>query len=560
MTKKLSSGFDIAVQVSEDTIERIFQSYYWLGNFPNHVTKPFSQNGKDYTVEIFFHEPELELAAPTANGNPVKLTFGFTVRLTNHDWEDTGSASVMLSAIPLSLQDGDIKFTALGVDFGSLGGGDFVFTSASYPELTTVVKPLVLSSLLKAKSIILSPPSAISAELLTWKTYTDPNGDNFLAVFINTSPDNGAVLPPSVTSFLGPNDDARVAIPVEHVNEAIKSGLAGMGLDKLPRSIQFDGGAFTVNALEIELKNHYVEITGNVDDIDFVAKGNLGATDTGLHIDITWINVDMPWYIDIASALTGGALQRALEDALPSALEGVGVGAFLGFGIFSQTLPGIDVLLELHNSGYVSTSKDGIVISASVAAIFDPVDVALPTYLTGNKQSKEFHRDGCPYLAKLKWQNKVTFIREAAAIHAGYNGCYTCAREYSHPAGRVIFGYRSGGNAPNSNVDVDVTVEGKLMDPLVVDGVTVTDPPFSTKLRVKRHADANGVWQAMDFSSANLVIPGLWRFRAHTGNWTGECTMQVKPSAAKFGSTNLIAFTVGKPQGSSGYGKMPQFP
>jgi len=560
MSRELTSGFDIAVHISEAAIERVFQSYYWLGNFPNHVVKTYTMNGKERTAEVFFHQPSLELGQPTVNSNPVKLTFGFTARLTNYDWEHQGSASVMLSAIPLTLMDGATKFTALGADFGSLGGGDFVFSPAGYPELETVVKPLVLSSLLKPQSIILSPPSTISAELITWKTYTDSHGKRFLVVFINTTTGSGAVLPESVASLLAPNDDIRIAIPVEHVDEAIAVGLASMGLDKLPREIHVDGDSYKVDALELELKDHYLDISGNLDHVEFDAKANLAASDDGIHVEVTAIDIDMPWYMDIVSALSGGIMQRAIEEGLGNALQGVGTSAFLGFGIFSQTLPGVDMLLEIHNTGYVWTGRDGIVLSASVDAVFDAVEVVEPTYVTGNKQSKEFHRDGCPYLAKLKAIKRITFIREDAAIHAGYNGCYTCAREHSHPAGRVVFGYRSPDNAPSSPVDVQLTIQGKLLAPLVVDGVTVVDPAFSSKLHVKRHTDANGVWQAMDGGAGNLALPGLWRFRARAGDWTAECVMQVKPTAAKFGATNFVAFTVGKPKGNSGYGKMPQFP
>jgi hypothetical protein len=355
-------------------------------------------------------------------------------------------------------------------------------------------------------------------------------------------------------------DDARIAIPVENINKVISSGLASMGLDDLPASLEVDDDEYTVNALSIQLKNHYLDITGDVDDVEFEAKGDLYATDAGLDLNVVWLDVDMPWYMDIANALSGGVIQRALEAALPSALGDVGVGAFVGLGVFSKSVPNVDLLLEIHNHGFVTTGENGIVISASVKPVFDPVPIKAPAYLKANKETKEFHRTGCPYGSKLKWQKTVMFIREAAAIHAGYNGCFTCAREYSHPAGRVIFGYRSEGNPPNQSMDVQVTVEAKLMKPVVVDGVTVTDPPFSSAVHSTAKANASGVWHATDLSSANLLIPGLWRFRAHAGGWTGECTMQIKPTAAKFGATNQIAFTLGKPTGNPGYGKMPSFP
>lgn len=559
--KELTSGFDVVAHVSQEAIQRIFRSYYWLGNLPNYATKSFSQDGTEHTIEVYFKEPTLELLFEGSK-NRIRLTFDFIARSSKYDWEDAASASVLLSAIPLTFPDGDTNLTALGIDFQGVGPGGFSFASVNYPDFESIIKPLILSSLLNTEPIILTPPTSISAELVTWRIYPDAEGHNFLAVFISTNKtaSESSSLPETLNSFLRSSDDVRIAVPVENVDEAIANGLASMELDELPTTLTIDDDEYTVEAISITLADFYLSIRGDVDDVEFDARANLYATDAGLEVGVVSLDIDMPWYMDIANTFAGGALMRALEGALPDAVGTVGVSAFVGVGVFANSVPNVDLLLDVHNHGFVNTSKQGIVLSASVMPIFEPAPIKKPTYVKANWRTKEFHRPGCPYGAKLKWQNTVTFIREAAAIRAGYNGCFTCARELSHPAGHVVFGYRSEGNASEAKVDVHVVVEWKLMEPVVINGVTVTDPPFRTSLETTATTDANGVWLARDRNATNLAVRGLWRFRAHSDSWTGECTVRIKPTARNFGAVNYVAFTVGKPEGTAGYGEMPPFP
>ncbi len=558
MAKDLTSGFDIALHVSAKAIERVFQSYYWIGGFPNYVTKSFMQGGKEHSCEIFFKEPKLQLVSDASFTNPVKLTFGYVVRISKYDWESEGSTSVVLDALPVTIPSGGQNLTALGVAFDSVGLGEFQFTAANYPEFETVIKPAILDSLIQAgKNVLLTPPSALSPEQLTWQSYVDDNGVRFLGVFVNLSP--GTQTAPASQQSFNPGEQMRFAIPIENFNAFLNQSLADMGLGSFPATITFEGDTYDVDSLKVSLKNHYLQVEGEIDDVEFVAKGNLFATDTGLEAQITWLDVDLPWYLDIANAFSGGLITRAVEKAIPSAIGGVGNEAFAGLGVFSQNLPGVETLIEIHNHGFVTTSTQGLVISATVQPVFDAVPVTTPTYVKAHKYSKEFHRPGCLFGDKIKWQNAAWFIREASAIRAGYNGCNTCAPEFSHPAGRLVFGYRS--STPSfEQQPIEIKVVGKLMEPEIVDGVTVTDPPFAADAEFTAKPDANGIWQFTDYSSANLAITGKWRFRATLGNWTGECTMKVKPTASKFGYTNYVAFTVGNPIGQFGYGKMPEFP
>ena len=556
MAQELTNGFDLEAHISEDAIERVFQSYYWLGNFPSHAEHPFVSAGEQHSLEIFFHQPALRFVEEPGMDNAVRLSFQFLVRLSNQDEEHTGTARLVLSATRLSTPDGQ---HGLGIAFASVGPGEFDFSlDSNYPEWQDIVRPLVLSNLLStAENVWLSPPSGIDLGALVWRTY--PNASpRFAAAFVDLGGNAGSA-PPTVSPYItSPDRDIRFGMPVERVNQHINSELAKNGLADLPTDIEHDGDTYTVEALSIELKDHYLYITGTIDDADFKAWANLSISGGAIQVGVTSLDIDLPWYLDILDVFTAGTISRIVEDTLPGALEAIGGGSLSGLGIFASAVPGSDLVVDIQTGGAIHTSAQGLLIGGSVTPVFDALPTVKPTYIWGNKDTKEFHRRPCPYGDKLKWQRTVLFISEEAAIRDGFNGCWTCAREYSHPAGRLSVGIQSFDGTPNEQREVEVALRGFLTEPIVVDGVEVTNPPFALDFKRKIKADESGHWSFI--SHQGLLVPGNWRIKVKLEDWEGECTMRIKPTATNFGASNKMAFTVGKSEGNSGYDEMPDFP
>ncbi len=562
MENDLINGYDVVAHFSQSAVERVFQSYYQAGVLPSHVSAPFSQGSATHTVEVFYGLPRLRFVSVTGVQNAIRLTFGYIVRLTNHDQEWPGEASVVVSAIPLTMPAGHGTFvTALGIVLNNTGLGQLTFTPASYPEFEEIVKPLIATSILgSGRSIFFTPPATPSPQRLGFRIYPGPGDSGFLSAFVTVEA-TPAPPPATMTSLLSPSQDLAVAAPVELVDQILADGLAAAGLGDLPTTMEFDGEERTVQALRIRLRDHYLDISGEIDDVEFTAKALLYARPDGItyQVLIQDLDVDLPWYADVVDVISGGAITRAIGDSFPAMIGALGDGASGGLGVFASRIPTVETSVDIHNKGYAAISEQGMVVGASVTAKPVAAPIVQPTYLVGNRKSREFHRAGCPYGDKVK--QRELFIREAAAIRSGYNGCFTCAHEYSHPFGKLTFGFRSpGGNLANALLTVPVSIVGKLVTQVVVDGVTVTDPPFTRDATLKVKVKPDGSWQTYLYDSTSQLIPGTWRLRATSGAWTGEVTATIVPTARNFGASNMIAFTLGIPAGAIGYGQMPPFP
>lgn len=75
-------------------------------------------------------------------------------------------------------------------------------------------------------------------------------------------------------------------------------------------------------------------------------------------------------------------------------------------------------------------SPEGLRIDSRIDLQVAEVPVITPVYIRGHKQSLEFHRVGCEFGDKIKMSNLRLFVRESAALAAGYNGCLTCCPEF----------------------------------------------------------------------------------------------------------------------------------
>lgn len=561
MSNQLTAGFDIAGQIGQETIENIFKAYYESGTFPSHVKQPYQSSQGEATMDIFFGPPSLKFITQPSLSIPLHLKFPFLFRLSTDVKEYAANASVVVSTAKESVIVGAEEAVVITIDFSGLGDHLFEFeleygTANFPPEFETDVKAVIISSLKAASTELqISPTLVHGSGFFTAQSYVLPYDASFLGIFVNES--NVERAPPE---HIEPYPYiSSIAIPADTVNASIQKNLQDMGLDpgSLPSPLPGDPD-YTVYALSISLRNGYLKVTGDVDDIDFTARLGLTGTGNGFKTVVKNIDFDIPWYLDILDAFSAGAITRSLEEELPNALNGLSQ-AVSGLDVLADSLPnpnvpGNPVTIRVEVKGNVTIRTDGLIPAISVTPEFNKAPIEKPTYVKANKETKEFHRGTkCQYGKRLKWQNTKYLIDETAAIRLGYNGCWTCAREFSHPAGRLIFGFKSNGHSPGETIEREIEVEGKLMEPMVIDGVEVTDPPFLTKKTHSRKVNDEGTWSASNGFSSNLVQPGLWRFTARFEGWVGTCELEVKPTATNFGATNHVHFTIGEPNGDFSY-------
>lgn len=568
MSSALTAGFDLAGQISQQALERVIQSYHGSGTISSLAEESYTSPQGPASMKIFFGPPKAELIAQSGLTNPVRIEFPFVVRLSYDHQEYLGSAVVVVSTSKQSVIVGSKAAVVITIDFSGLG--DHLFEFVTHPwtdafpiEFDSDIKPVIINHLRAVSGQLQVSPALVHGNgFFTAQSYVKPDQGSFVGIFINDS-NVEAQAPGDMDRFGG--SDGGLAIPADTVNASIQQNLISMGLDpaSLPSPMPGDPD-LTVYALSIELRDGHLKVTGNVDDIDFSASLGFKISDGEATTIVHSVDFDLPWYLDFLDAF-GGAITRAMEEELPKALAGLSQ-AMAGLDAFADSLPdpnllpGNPVAIKVSVGGLVSIRSNGIVVPIAVTPEFDAVSIEVPTYIKGNPTTKEFHLGPCIYGNKLKWSNRRNLLDWVAAIRQGYNGCWTCAREYSHPAGRIIISVRSTGNLPDTSVTRDISVVGKLVEPMVIDGVDVVDPPFGVTKRYSSPTDSSGTWKVSIGSSANLVQPGKWRLTASSEGWSATCEFQVKPSAQNYGATNYVSFSIGQPNGNFAYDEVAPFP
>jgi hypothetical protein len=568
MASALTAGFDFAGEISQEAIEEVIKGYHGSGTIPSLVTESYASPQGPAMMEIYFGPPKLEIISQGGLSNPVRIDFPFVLRLSYNDQEYQGSATVVVSTAKESVIVGSEEAVVITIDFSGLGDDLFEFslhpwTEAFPTEFDSDIKPVIINSLRAVSTELQISPALVHGNgFFTAQSYIKPDKDSFVGVFVNES--NVEMSAPENMDRFG-GSDGGLAIPADTVNASIKQNLKDMGLDSdsLPSPMPGDSD-LTVYALCIQLRDGHLRVTGDVDDIEFSA--NLGLKISGGTVTtiVHKVDFDLPWYLDFLDAF-GGAITRAMEEELPKALSGLSQ-AMSGLDLFASNLPnpnlpGNPVTINVSVGGLVSIRSSGIVIPIGINPQFDAVPIELPTYIKGNRETKEFHLSTtCIYGKKLSWKKTQYLPGLVPAIRQGYNGCWTCAREYSHPAGRIIFTVQSTGNAPDTEIAREIGIVGKLVDPLFIDGVEVTDPPFESRKTYVKKSDGNGIWEISVTSMSNLVQPGNWEFTVTSENWTAVCEFNVKPTAQNYGSTNYVSFSMGSPEGNFSYDAAPPFP
>lgn len=572
MPSQLTAGFDVTGQISQQTVERVFRAYYGSGGISNYVRQPYQSPQGPSEMEIFIGPPKLQFIEQANLSNPVSIKFPFLLRLSHENDEYGGNATVVASTSMESVIVGVEEAVVITVDFSGLGDHLFEFELGGWslsisapqafpPEFETEIKPVIIATLKAVSSELQISPALIYGNgYFTARTYVLPQEESFLGVFINNT-DVERTAPQNYQRF--PYNDG-IAVPADAVYASIHQNLQNMGLDpaSLPSPMPNDSD-YNVNSLSITLQNGHLAVSGDVDDVEFSARLRLKTTVNGIETVVLGVDFDLPWYLDILDAF-GGAITRAMEEELPKALSGLSQAVtgidLLADGLPNPSVPGNPVTIRVEVLGGVTILETGLILQIKVNPEFDPASKTEPIYLKGNKYTREFHRKQCPYGKKLKWQNANYLLNEASAIRQGYNGCWTCAREYSHPGGRITFVFQSIGHAPGELIERTIEVVGRLVEPMVIDGIEVTDPPFQFEESTSYNADEAGVWRIKTGLSSYPVQPGLWRFTAIIGNWTGECEFLVKPTAQNFGAENYVSYSIGNPNGNYGYGELPPYP
>jgi hypothetical protein len=201
-----------------------------------------------------------------------------------------------------------------------------------------------------------------------------------------------------------------------------------------------------------------------------------------------------------------------LEEAIPRAVRSVGGSAFGGVGLFARDVPTERAFAAARAFGGIGISPDGLEIPVELVDQGSPATVA-PPYLRAHQASREFHVVGCEFGDKIRRPRR--FARWQAAVAAGYNGCWTCQRDYNVVAEGHLIVKLSGppsAEVPGPQPVFQATFTGAEQR----FGVPIG--PLSEKSdRVRGHM-ANG--QVVYIEGFNHLVPGPWQVTIDWDGWS----------------------------------------
>jgi len=390
---------------------------------------------------VWFDWPKLRFVHnPSVLVNLVELTLPFTARLRDRFDEAIGTLTARPSLVQTTVASGGGQLTAPMIDFRSSASDAFAL-DINVEDYREPVMAAMVSSLRDISPFTAAPLFPDTGRQFFFRTYEDVLAGidpGMLCIFID---DGGS--PPALPSTVVPNDAWRLKsvglVPRDRVEVEIQAGLVKQGLDHdhLPAPVPGQDG-LTMTALAIEWHNEFFLITGEVEadvgpftnTVTFTAWVHLAVEDAKVTVRVVRTDQDGDWLLDVIDFLSAGAITRLLEEVIPRAVSSVGGSAFGSLSMFAEAVPSEQAFAAVRPSGNIGIFLTGLsipVVPATVESISPP---KVP-YYRGNVRAHEFHVAGCEFGDKVSEDHVRQFSTWQAAIAAGYNGCWTCQREFN---------------------------------------------------------------------------------------------------------------------------------
>ncbi len=420
MAREFTAGFAAVGQIAEPMFERIVQR-----NFLRQMPKVERQVG-GVLVQVWFDTPEVKLL-PSVNPllNLVEVRVPFVARTGDRFDETLG----VLTVTPSLTQTEEDGLVAPMLDFRGAAG---LRLTVDKPPFEAAVRG-ALTAYLAAQSPIVASPLFPGGGNAFFKNFVGATrADNVFCIFLDDGV--GPALPNAMPNRAGASIMALV--PRERVEESVAAARAAQGIAALPCPVPGQDG-MTLKALSIELKVGHVYLSGTVEtdglfgsEVQFEAWLQLWAAHGSISINVLRTRQDGGVWADFLDFVSGGAVTRMLEEAIPAAVRNLGGGAFSDLGLFAREVPVQAAFVAAEAFGNVLILPEGIGVPV-ILLDADAVSPERPPYLRVNVKSREFHVPGCRFGDRILTTRLRRFPTWQAAVAAGCDGCATCQPAYN---------------------------------------------------------------------------------------------------------------------------------
>lgn len=331
------------------------------------------------------------------------------------------------------------------------------------------------------------------------------------------------------------NHDYAISLPADMIYKAINEIINAMNL---PSAVPGHSDVL-LNNINMSLEDGRIHFWGkvtlivnNLPDASADFEGNCGLFISGGNMEVSGmhLNVELPWWIDLLNLLPfigqifTGMIQRAVEDATSDISFGVKLPdlTFMAGDIAVTTgnPPSIPAV-KFTNEDTVNIFSTGLVVNGSMEIFVTEVEIKKPRYITGHKDTLEFHRDFCVYGKKIK--HKQQFINEEHAWSQGYNGCGYCCPDYDRIAsGDISFWIKAPGYTEGEEVTLEFDIQGELLEQIGRRGST---SPISQHLSKQDTIHEDGNYGT--FIGYDDLMSGKWQFTIKSGRWSIKFTCSV---------------------------------
>ncbi|TYB96889.1 hypothetical protein FXF53_21005 [Micromonospora sp. WP24] len=548
MPTELTDGFSLAAQVSAALLRKVF-----AGSFSQVLPGLTATVAGGRQLTIWFEGSESGLTLlpkPLPFVNPIQVDLPFIARLSGEYDEFHGTIRIRTAVTQVRVESGGETFIAPVIDFrpnaidsfevpGDEAAEDLVWR----PAIASVVKP-ALANISPFTAGPLFPGRDAQFFLNIHPDASYGPGTGVLAVYIWADGGGPPPIPSTINTRNLSADRAVALVPRDRVEQAIEAGLQANGLRDLPRDI----GGVTITALSVNWRDFgigggHFYITGTADhtlgDVDFEAWVQLYVEHGAVRVNVLRTKHDASFFIDLADVFSGGAITRMLEEVLPRAVGGIGLGAFGDIAIFAtDAVPEPQAFAIMDIDGPVDVWPSGLGIPAHLVARSVTSSFPLPEYLWGHAENREFHERTCSYGRFIKRPVRLpTWMR---AVELGYNGCWHCQREYNVVAIGQLFVDVVGSASSMPKVTA------RLVSDVQRFGVTV-------RPRVEELSGQLG-WNVSTGSrlyQSVPLVPGVWEVAAAEGDWSIITTVQVGRAWRSEGEIHGTATMVHAEVGSS---------
>ena len=464
MGNALTSNFDVAAQIAESVINRIFEAAYLYGNIPHKITRDFSESGFNGNADIDLFMPSLSFDVTSSDPNPIKIIFPLKAKLDIPALPDSpfnleGDLSVITSVQKLTQYDSLIgqDVDVVVVNFTDLSDEDYTIVITDDVEnkeiFETIIKEMVRSTLSnETENIALSPGVTHGADSVQYfdmkvKNDTSAADIDYMALLMNFSTTH--TTPSTITRFLDADKDFALAICSDMVHQSIDEKIVEKFGHALPARLP-DDSSIVLRSLNLTLKNGYIRVSGSLTkeidcwwdaDVDFSGDVTLSVSPGGaLVAKSSNTDVDLPWWADflgiiipVIGWITLAIVYDIVEDMAGDLLSSEVTSAFSGLSVFPATIPQVGGMVEEAPSfstvnKSVEIRETGLIIQGLV--YIGDEEIPIENYpLVGNKHTKELHYANCYWVAQMYDNNKKGFGRAEDAFALGYNGCWYCMRD-----------------------------------------------------------------------------------------------------------------------------------